>query len=446
MMFALLAALLPQPAWADDGFAGAGGRLAGVRVQGDGALVLESDLSKLVLLCDPSKYDVIGDMTVFRGRLFASSSFRLAGPKMYSANAEILEAAPTGEWKVAQEIRSTMLLNLRPAGDRLLFAYFSGRTDWVGSFDGTEWGTLGALPQHMLHGMDVCGYKEKLYWSGALRDAASATGGVGVVYESADGGKTWKEVFRDTESGRIQDMVVLKDRLYANRRGASLLSWDGTAWKDIPVELPIKTADKIFLGDGLLAVHKDAILAASAPLYYRFNGEKWTSHTPGYLRMFVDGDRVLGLRSDGHVYQSEDGTSWKKLTERGVPPEEFGPSKNHTLRRGSVALHGGRLFVGTGLEGKIYASPLSTTGTYTARVRPVAGGAKLTWDADVPRGATLAFSVRTAPSEKGFADSEWRPADGAVAVPAGHKFLQYRAAFASDGAVTPVLKSVRWEP
>jgi hypothetical protein len=450
----LAAAAFQQPAWADDGFAESGGKLSGLRAHADRALGLEGDLSKLVPAGDPSKYDVITDMALLRGRLFASSSFRHGAPGGYSASAEILEALPTGEWKVVKDVRGSMVLNLRAVGDRLMYACFSGPTDVVGWYDGAGEGTLGRLPQRMLHGMDVCAFRGKLYWSGSLRpltaeefrENPAAAQGLGVVYESADDGRTWNEIYRDREAGRLQDMVVLNDRLYANRRGIDLVSWDGAAWKEVPVGVPARPGQKALLGDGLLTVFRGAILAASNPLYYRFDGEKWTSHTPGFLRLFVDGERLLGLRSDGHVYESGDGTAWKRLTESGVPPEEFGPANPHPLRRGSVAAHAGRLIVGTGSEGKIYASPVASKGTFTSRVRPVEGGARLTWEADVPKGTALAVALRTAASERGFAGAEWRAVDGPPAIPAGHRFLQYRVTFTSDGVLTPVLRKVRWEP
>jgi hypothetical protein len=452
---ALLAflACLQQPLWSDDGFANHGGKAAGVRVHADRSIGLESDLARLVHLCDPTKHDVVSDMIVFRGRLLACTSFHVSASKMYSYSAQVLEGLPSGEWKVVKDVGGTMLLNLRVLGDRVAYASFSGPTDVVGTYDGTDWSALAKLPLPMLHGMDVCAFKGKLYWSGSVRVTSAeelkenpdASKGLGVVYESADDGKTWKEIYRDKEAGRVQDMVVLKDRLYANRRGVSLLGWDGAAWKDLPVGVPTKPGDKALLGDGLLTVHNGAILAASNPIYYRFDGTKWTSHVPGFLHIFADGDRALGLRSDGHVYQSTDGTTWKKLTETGVPPDEFGPPKLHTLRRGSVALHDGRLFVGTGTAGKIYASPVVAKGSFISRARPTDSGSRLAWEADVPDGTTLAMGVRTASSEDGLAGATWRDVRDSVEVPSGHRFLQYRAAFTSEGSFSPVLKSVRWE-
>jgi hypothetical protein len=455
---AMVLALGVQAAWSDNRFTDKEGALSGVKAHEDRTLTLRTALPTLAFLCDPSKYDVITDMTVFRGRLFASSSYNVDNQFLYSPNGQILEAEPWGGWKVEKDVRGSMLLNVRATGGRLFYACFSGPTDEVGAYDGTTWDLLEKLPQRMLHGMDVCAYKGKLYWSGALRPLKAedfekipdASKGLGVVFESGDEGKTWKEVFRDKEPGRILDMVVLKDKLYANRRGINLMSWDGAAWKDLPVAVPTNPGDKALLGAGLLTVHKDAILAVSTPLYYRFDGNRWTSHTPGFFRLFVDGDRVYGLRPDGHVYQSTDGTTWSKLTEAGVPPEEFGPDPAKTrtaapLRRGSLAVHRDRLYVGTGNEGKIYASKFLAKGAYTSGARPTAGGTKLVWDAHAPPGSTFTMSVRTAVTKEQLSSAEWREADETFVVPKDHRFLQYRASFTSEGSHTPVLQGVRWE-
>jgi hypothetical protein len=458
-MSAFLLAVALQAAWSDDRFTDKEGTLAGVKAHEDRTLTLKSSLSTLVYLSDPSKYDVITDMTVFRGRLFASSSYKVDNQFLYSANGQILEAEPWGGWKVEKDVRGSMLLNVRSTGGRLFYACFSGPTDEVGTYDGSTWDVLAKLPQRMLHGMDVCACKGKLYWSGALRPLQAeefeknpeAFKGLGVVYESADEGKTWKEVFRDKEPGRILDMVVLKDRLYANRRGITLMSWDGAAWKDHPVAVPTNPGDKALLGTGLLTVYKDALLAVSTPLYYRFDGTRWTSHTPGFFRLFVDQDRVIGIRPDGHVYQSTDGAAWSKLTDVGVPPEEFGPDPAKTrtaapLRRGSLAIHRDRLYVGTGSEGKIYASKFLAKGTYTSGARPTAGGSKLIWDAHVPAGTAFAMSVRTGATKEQLSGAEWKAVDESLTVPKDHRFLQYRATFTSEGLHTPVLQGVRWEP
>jgi len=455
----LVTVLALQSAWSDARFSEKEGTLSGVQSHPDKTLTLKSDLSKLVFVAAPSKNDVIADMTVFRGRLLASSCFKLDNPSFYSANGQILAAEAWGGWKVEQGTRGSMVLNLRAAGERLYYACFSGRTEEGGVFDGTTWATLEKLPQHMLHGMDVCVYKKKLYWSGSLRPLKAeefdknplAYQGLGVVYESADEGKSWQEIYRDKEPGRILDMVVMKDKLYANRRGTNLMSWDGAAWKDIPVAVPTNGGEKALLGTGLLTVHKDAILAVSTPLYYRFDGEKWTSHTPGFFRLFVDQDRVYGLRPDGHVYQSSDGKSWSKVTETGVPPEEFGldpakPKNAAPLRRGSLALYRDRLIVGTGKEGKIFASRFVARGTFTSGTRSTAGGSRLEWDAHVPEGATLALSVRTAVTEAALAKAEWKEANESWSMPRDHRFLQYRASMTSEGPCTPVLQTVRWEP
>src|ERR1041384_7435873 len=107
-LFTFLLALGLQAGWSDDRFTEKEGALAGVKSQEDRTLTLKTSLSTLVYLSDPSKYDVITDMTVFRGRLFASSSYKVDNQFLYSANGQILEAENWGGWKVEKDVRGSM--------------------------------------------------------------------------------------------------------------------------------------------------------------------------------------------------------------------------------------------------------------------------------------------------------------------------------------------------
>ena len=66
--------------------------------------------------------------------------------------------------------------------------------------------------------------------------------------------------------------------------------------------------------------------------------------------------------------------------------------------------------MGTGNEGKIYASKFLAKGTFTSGARPTAGGTKLIWDAHAPTGTTFSMSVRTAATKELLSSAEWREA------------------------------------
>ena len=101
--------------------------------------------------------------------------------------------------------------------------------------------------------------------------------------------------------------------------------------------------------------------------------------------------------------------------------------------------------MGTGNEGKIFASKFVAKGTFTSGTRPTAGGTKLVWDAHAPSGSTFTMSVRSAVTREQLSGAEWRDVDETLTLPKDHRFLQYRANFTSEGQHTPVLEGVRWE-
>src|SRR6185295_11880811 len=178
----------------------------------------------------------------------------------------------------------------------------------VHTFDGHAWATLGLLPQQNWHAMDVLRLGNKLYVSGSWRDLDPEAQkkdpnwwpGYGRVFESADDGKTWTEIRRTRENGRVLDMVGFQSKLYACERGIQLIAWDGKKWDEIPVRFENRKVDPK-LGNGGLWVFAGKIVAINAELYYLFDGKKWTSYTPGFIDLWQEGGKLYGLRDDGHV-------------------------------------------------------------------------------------------------------------------------------------------------
>lgn len=458
----------PSPGWEDKGFPSDDSDLSGTILHdGTRAATLAADNSKLVYHSDPAKWDVIGNMILLDGRLLASSSFdftegRMLSPWAYSDQSQVLEYDPVDdEWRVIKDIDKSMIFNLRAVDGKLMIAeYYPWTAHRVTVYDGKEWTELGHLSGPMLHGMDIGSWNGKLYWSGAWRattieDALKDPnwyGGYGRVYESADGGATWKEVYADALNGRMQDFLVFKGKLWCNRRGQTLMRYDGKEWKEFPVNLPTNKGDKAVLGSGLLYLFKDHLLAVSSPLVYRFDGEKWSAFMPGFLRLWIDGDVAHGIRDDGHVYSSTDGQKWWKVTETaGVPKEEFDRlcQAGRTLRRGSVAMYRGRLHVGTGATGKFYAAAYKPKGTIVGPPHKTEGGRTLTWDAKVPEGTKLVASVRTAKTSKELKTAPWKgeyaSSPAPVSIPRGHAWMQVRFTLeSSDGRKSPAVRRVAW--
>ncbi|MBM3774655.1 MAG: VCBS repeat-containing protein, partial [Acidobacteria bacterium] len=76
------------------------------------------------------------------------------------------------------------------------------------------------------------------------------------------------------------------------------------------------------------------------------------------------------------------------------------------------------------------------------------GALRLTWKARTPAGTPIAFELRSAAGESELAKAPWRAAAAGRHDPAaGHRWIQYRAVFASkDGGNTPVLEQVTLDP
>jgi len=399
---------------------------------GTGQITLAARNTKLREHGKAPKWDVITGMVAYRGRLLASTTFDFGGqwelsPWAYSRGAQILEySLEKDQWSVLRDFENSMFLNIRVVGDRLMIPEFfplEGRSRLVHTFDGREWGSLGLLPEQNWHVMDVRRIRDRLYVSGSWRDLDPEAAkkdpnwwpGYGRVFESADEGKTWTEIRRTRENGRVLDLVEFQGRLFACERGIQLIAWDGATWEEIPVRFEKEKVDPK-LGNGGLIVFAGKILALNAELYYAFDGKKWTSHTPGYLAVWAEGAKLYGLRDDGNVSVTEDAVKWTRLTTEGVPPKEFDRQapKGRPLHRGSLALFHGRLFVGTGAEGRIYAAPFEEKGSFVSKPAKFEGGDRLTlsWESTGP-GTRL--QIRTAERGEDLSKSLWKSAENSPA-------------------------------
>jgi hypothetical protein len=426
-----------------------------------GEITLAARNSKLREHAKAPKWDVITDMVVLQGRLLASTTFDFGGqwelsPWAYSKGAQVLEYSPgKDQWTVLRDFESSMFLNIRVVGDRLMIPEFfplEERSRLVHTFDGRDWETLGLLPQQNWHVMDVTRFRDRLYVSGSWRDLDPEAAkkdpnwwpGYGRVFESADEGKTWAEIRRTRENGRVLDMVEYQGRLFACERGIQLIAWDGKSWEEIPVRFEKEKVEPK-LGNGGLMVFAGKILAINADLYYTFDGKRWLSHTPGYIALWRDGAKLYGLRDDGNVNVTEDAVKWTRVTNEGVPAKEFDRQapKGRPLHRGSLALYRGRLFVGTGAEGRIYAAPIEDKGSFSSKPVKFDGGDKLalSWET---AGAGVRLQFRTAERAEDLAKALWKPANKSpltIALPKKQSWAQYRVELESDGKAIPLLKS-----
>jgi hypothetical protein len=398
-----------------------------VFVDGGGTVTLAGRHTKLVEHSDASKRVVIVDLLVFKERLLAFGS--------YGGNTEVVEYdVMSDEWKVLKEM-SGFIINPRVVGDRILMPDHVGSGP-VHTFDGAEWGGLKIPAQ--LHTMDVAKYGGKLYVS------TGGTSNRGKVLESADEGATWKEIRETKEAGRVLDMVEFKGKLWANERGAQLIAWDGKAWTEHPVKLPVKEKIDAKVGNAQLFVLGEKLLATQAELVYSFDGSKWSSAAPGCIDIWREGKTAYGLREDGSVHSSTDGAKWSAVTKEHAPAKDFDTNTGgaRPYHRGAIAIHRGRLWVGGG-EGRIHAGAVEEKGRWTSA--PIERGpyqeAAVQWSCFAPEGTTAKIKVRSAEGREGLEGAPWVEAAGdRQAVAESHRFAQVRVEMTSDGKRSPAVR------
>jgi hypothetical protein len=438
-----------------------------VHADADGTITLAGRNAVLREHSDPSKYDVVTEMIVYKGRLLASSCMEFDETSIYQASAysteaQILEySIEKDEWVELREMKESMVFNIRVIDDLLLVPeYFplNDRSRRIHTFDGKEWGELGLFREHTWHIMDVIKIGETLYASGSWRDVEPEAQkndpkwfeGYGHVFSSKDGGKTWADLRRTKENGRCLDMVEYEGKLYCNERGYQLICWDGRKWEDVPVRFDKVKVDAK-LGSAHLAVFADKILAINADLYYTYNGRTWKSFQPGFIDLWKEGGKLYGLRKDGSVSITQNGVEWTPLTREGPTAKEFDrqAKKGRPLHRGAVCLHRGRLWVGTCGEGKLFAADYESKGAYASKPEKFPAGSKVRLEWETAGAGTVRMKFRTGESQEELAKAVWREPEASpatVPIPRKGGWAQWRAELEGDGKKTPILRATRFVP
>jgi hypothetical protein len=464
----LLLQAAQEPAWRAS-LAKEGADAERVVAAEDGSLSLASDWSKWTKPADPSKWHVVTDLKVFQGRLIGSSCYDFDGsgmlsPWAYSDGNEFVEYLPASdEWKVIHSQKTSMVFNFREVAGKLYAPEFHAFTaNRLYTFDGGEWKETFPLPKEMLHGMDVCEWKGKIYLAGSWRTKSGNEaqndpnwyGGYAKLYESSDAGATWKEVYETRENGRVLSLTPWKDRLWANSRGVDLVSWDGAGkWAEHPIKLKGSSLTPP-IGPGALLPMGERLCVVNAPLVYLFDGKAWDSATPGCVTCAKIGDTLYGVRDDGHVFTTTDGKKWTKATTEAIPKAEFDRQAplGRPIKRGSVMVHRGRLVVGTGATGLVYMTPFHEKGSFsTAPAKaslPRSGTLEV--DAVAPDGTKLVVQVRSAASREELAKASWKTPDekGAVGFGKDHAWVQARVQMESDRERrrSPIVRAISLKP
>ena len=215
------------------------------------------------------------------------------------------------------------------------------------------------------------------------------------------------------------------------------MSFDGRTWTTH--ELKLKGAPeslKALLGPGDLVSAGRRLIVCNPSVLYTFDGKTWESSTPGAVAAATVNGTTWLLRDDGAVVASTDGKSWKSAAKDSIPADEFKRTEL-CYRRGSLTVFRGRLVVGTGAKGNVYASPFVEKGTCITA--PAKGSGRVAVDSTAPDGTSLGLDLRTSRDRDGLASAPW---SASLEIPDGHAWWQLRVSMESDKArrFSPVVR------
>lgn len=457
-------------------------------------LLLKTEFKAPVLAFEPTTDETITCMTEFNGKLYVGSC---TAPSATDTGSVFTYDVGLDLWDKAFQVNEQGLVQMKVYGDRLYIpGYDANDGDWdLGNIyihDGKSWVERRTVPR-AIHIYGLAKHRGRIYVSADILDAPPE--GVpfqqalskdmlqiyGRVVSSDDEGMTWREEYRGPEPGQdVGFMTVFDEKIVLNARG-DLIICDGQKW--VPLGLnPNVLCVYDYAVDG-----KTLLLATSLGLAF-YDGRQFRLSDFGrlslravarYGRSWVMAGyyvwRPLGGHGPGGTGYPEvkDGTSITPLRSvvEVVPAGTLDVDIGGTDRESkqveqvtwmepaevcvSCAVCRGRVYLGTHPTGRLLALPVAAEGTLDSVPRRIeeAGQLRLWWQGETPRGTSIRFQVRSAPT---VAELEGKPFVGpngsegsyferqgeTVSFPAPG-FLQYRVVLKTTSpARSPYLREV----
>jgi hypothetical protein len=470
--------------WREEGAVEAG---EGVEIWQTPEVLLQTEYANPVLMFDPTEDQTITCLAEFQGKLYAGSC---TNPSATDTGSVYIYDVEQDAFTKAYQVHEQGLIRLEVYGDKLYVAgYDANDGGWdLGNIyvhDGANWVEHRTVPR-AVHAYGLAVFNDRIYVSADIFDeglvgdnSQSKVALYGRVVSSGDGGLTWKEEYRGAVPRQnVGLLATLKDQLLLNSAGDLIVYKNGT-WKPLNPDrasylyvLEFKADEnRLLLGTPFGLCYYDGERTWRSPAFSetgqirgitRF-GSSWIftnfyrgvyGHGPGGTHNYprfeaVPADIPRGMLTIVTQQGIDEDAQDKPITE--------GNYGTISLRENPTCClaHRGRLFIGSHPEGRVLVLPVLKQGSFDSAVHPVdrALTGRLEWDAATPKGTSVKFQARTAPTREGLAAEKFVGPDGTVQswyeqsgaelkIPAAG-FLQYRAALATeDPARTPYLKRV----
>ena len=459
----------------------------GVEITQTPEVLLQTEYANPVLLFDPTEDQTITCLAEFQGKLYVGSC---TAPSGTDTGSVFIYDVEQDTFSKSFQVHEQGLIRLEVYGDKLYIAgYDANNGGWdLGNIyvhDGTDWVEHRTVPR-AVHAYGLAVFKDRIYVSADIFDeglvgdnSQSKVPLYGRVVSSGDGGLTWKEEFRAAVPRQnVGLLATFKDQLLLNASGDLIVYKNGT-WKPLNPDrasylyvLEFQAdEERLLLGTPFGLCYYDGERTWRSPAFSetgqirgitRF-GTNWIftnfyrgvyGHGPGGTHNYPRFEAVPADVSRGML---------TIVTQKGIEEDAQGQPITEG-NYGTISLqenptcclaHRGRIFIGSHPEGRVLVLPVVKQGSLDSAAHRVdrAMTGRLEWEAATPKGTSVKFQVKTAPTREGLAaatfagpddtDQSWYEQSGPELRLPQAGFLQYRVVLATeDPARTPYLKRV----
>lgn len=435
----------------------------------DGSISLSDDPTKFKIACDvrdlAQRVNQIWDFAIFKNELYA-----LACDRPMEIGGGALLKFDGDKWSQIYDFRGQDdgVFRMYAGKDNIYIAGADSAKETFGHvyiYNGEKMETtLVEFPDYMTeHNIAVAYFQNSIYVANALKRPGATPAR---IFRSDNDGKKWTEESVRGDNWHPNALFVSKKGLYAAVGQVMLLKDKKRRWRRVSLHGQVLTFEE---HQNLIYAGGDGIIWVSNSGGTRFSKSiKMDKNTVWYLKSHngalyaACGERITPPQyyaAPGAEYKPPDGQNdaavwtlgknkkWNKLVDL---------QEDRAL---SLASFQGKLFVGTGNQGKIYASGYQSEGTLVGRPIKYQNYKNIVWEGKQPYGTAIKFQLRfgkdiTELKKKPFMGPDetgksFYKKSGEVlkGVTADDKLLQYQIILDGDPEqkYTPILSKISFE-